>query len=145
MSSKTVKVQVTNRYGAPAEAVYDAFLDPKKASKFMFATTQGKMIKAEIDARVGGGFVFIDKRETGEAEHYGTYLELTRPKRIAFKFAVQKNSPKADPVTIEITPVGKGCQVTLTHEMPQEFAPYQDKVEQGWAGILDGLAEALWT
>ena len=137
------KVQVIRRYDAPADRVFDAFLDPTKAAKFMFATKTGQMIRAEIDAKVGGSFVFIDRRPNGDAEHYGTYLEINRPRRLAFTFAVQKDAAESDPVTIDITARGKGCEVVLVHEMDAKFVAYKDKIIEGWNGILGGLATTL--
>ncbi|MGZ3722137.1 MAG: SRPBCC family protein [Bdellovibrionales bacterium] len=140
-----VKVQATHRYNAPAERIYDTLLDPNKAKKFMFRTLTGKVVKAEIDARPGGSFVFVERRPSGDAEHYGEYVTLDRPKRVAFRFAVQKNAPESDLVTIDVTQLKQGCEVTLTHEIKAEFAHLSDRVQEGWDGILDGLGEALRT
>ena len=40
----------------------------------------GDMKRVEIDARVGGKFYFSDMRDGTEARHWGTYLELDRPR-----------------------------------------------------------------
>lgn len=138
-----VKVESTHRYGTNPEKIYDTLLDPNKAKKFMFRTITGKCVRAEIDAKIGGKFVFVEKRESGEAEHYGEYVVLNRPKRIAFRFAVQKDSPEADLVTIELKPLKQGTEVTLVHEIKAEFAHLKERVQEGWDGILDGLGEAL--
>ncbi len=47
-------VRVTRRFDASAERVFDAWLGPAKASRFLFATPAGQMVRADIDARVGG-------------------------------------------------------------------------------------------
>ena len=138
-----VKVQATHRYNVPAERIYDTLLDPNKAKKFMFRTLTGKVVKAEIDAKIGGTFLFIEKRPSGEAEHYGEYIILERPKRVAFKFAVQKNAPESDLVTVDIIQLKQGCEVTLTHEIKKEFEHLSERVQEGWDGILEGLGEAL--
>src|SRR5688572_22142987 len=117
MSAKKIKVKATHRYNASADQVFDTLMDPAKAKHFMFATPVGKMIRAEIDARVGGGFLFVDRRPEGDAAHYGKYVKLERPVAVAFEFAVQKNAAETDLVTIEIAQLNKGCEVTLTHEM----------------------------
>jgi uncharacterized protein YndB with AHSA1/START domain len=138
-----IHVKTAHKFNVTAERVYDCIMDVKKAKSFMFATPTGKMVKAEIDAKVGGGFVFVEKRPTGTAEHYGKYLTLNRPTQIAFQFAVQKDAPTGDLVTIDIKTLPQGCQVTLTHEMDAEFEHIAEKVEEGWDGILDGLGMAL--
>jgi uncharacterized protein YndB with AHSA1/START domain len=141
--SSKVKVQATHRYNVPAEKIFDTLLDPNKAKKFMFRTLTGKVVKAEIDPKEGGRFLFVERRPSGDAEHYGEYVTLERPKRLAFKFAVQKDAPEADLVTIVLTQLKQGTEVTLTHEIKAEFAHLSDRVQEGWDGILDGLGEAL--
>jgi uncharacterized protein YndB with AHSA1/START domain len=142
MSSK-IKVKAKHRFNVPAALVFDTFLDPKKAKKFMFATITGKMVVAEIDPKVGGRFTFVDRRPEGDAPHYGKYVEMAKPTRIAFEFAVQKDAPEADLVTIDILDLKQGCEVTLTHEISPDYAHLKERVQEGWDGILDGLGEAL--
>jgi uncharacterized protein YndB with AHSA1/START domain len=140
--TKTAQVRATHRYDAPPEKVFDAWLDPKVAGRFLFATPTGQMIKAEIDARVGGKFNFTDRRPgMGDVEHIGTYLEIDRPRRLVFDFAVPAYDPTKTVVTIEIAPSGSGSELTLTHD--GVFESYVTQTQQGWGMILDGLAKAL--
>ena len=50
-------IVITRRFDFPMERVFDAWLDPAKASQFLFATPTGKLVRVEIDARVGGSFL----------------------------------------------------------------------------------------
>ena len=141
-SPTTATVVVSRRFDASAERVFDAWLDPALAAKFLFATPTGQIIKVEIDPRVGGRFLIVDRRsETGEAEHFGRYVEIDRPRRLAFDFAVEKGMQDATRVTIEINPAGAGCEMTLTHE--GVWQDYADRTQSGWITILEGLAAAL--
>lgn len=142
---KKIKVQVSHRFNAPMERVFDTLMDVDKAKKFMFATLTGKMIRAEIDGKVGGSFVFIERRPTGDASHYGKYLRIDRPTHVAFEFTVQKDAPEGDLVTIDIAPLKQGCEVKLTHEVSADYAEFQERIEEGWDGILDGLGAQLRT
>ncbi|NJL23955.1 MAG: SRPBCC domain-containing protein [Calothrix sp. SM1_5_4] len=144
MSQPKVQIRSAHRFNVPAERIFDTFLDAEKAKTFMFTTLTGKMIRAEIDARVGGGFVFVERRPGGRAEHYGKFIVMERPHRLAFKFSVQEDAPDGDLVTVDIIPLAKGgCEVLLTHEVSAEFADLKESIEEGWDGILDGLGEAL--
>ncbi|WP_420124946.1 SRPBCC family protein [Longimicrobium sp.] len=138
-----VTVRVTRRFAASAERVFDAFLDPDKAGRFMFATAAGQMVRAETDPRVGGRYVFTDRRDGEDVEHFGEYLEIDRPRRLVFTFSVDRASTEADRVAIDIVPLQTGCELTLTHEMKPEWAAYADRTEQGWTGMIDGLARVL--
>jgi uncharacterized protein YndB with AHSA1/START domain len=134
-------VKVTHHFNASPERVFDAWLDPETAGKWLFATPTGQMVRVEIDARVGGRFVIVDRRNGEDVEHTGEYLEIDRPRRLVFTFGVPKYSPLFTKVTIEIEPAASGCDLTLTNEdVPAE---YLSSNEKGWTGILVGLAESL--
>jgi uncharacterized protein YndB with AHSA1/START domain len=137
-----VVLRVTRRFAASAERVFDAFLDPEKARRFLFATPTGEMVTVEIDARVGGSFHIVERRDGQNAEHYGEYLEMERPRRLVFRFAVEKGAA-GDRVSIDIVPLQAGCELTLTHELSPDWAEWADRTRQGWMGIVDGLAGVL--
>lgn len=140
----TVIARVQRSFDKSADRVFDAFLDPAKAGRFMFATPTGEMVKVEIDARVGGRFVFVDRREGEDVEHRGEYLELERPRRLVFTLGVPKYSDDVDRVVIDIVPdASGGCVLTLTHEMDAKYEGIKRQVEAGWADIVDGVATAI--
>jgi uncharacterized protein YndB with AHSA1/START domain len=134
-------VRVTHPFEASAERVFDAWLDPKTAGRWLFATPTGQMVRVEIDARVGGRFIFVDRREGEDIEHCGEYLDIDRPRRLVFAFGVPKYSPEMTHVRIEIVPREAGCQLTLTHEgvLPE----YTSRTQAGWTEILARLAAVL--
>jgi uncharacterized protein YndB with AHSA1/START domain len=136
-----MKVQVTRKFDASAERVFDAWLDPAKAGKFVFATPTGHMVNVEIDPKVGGKFRFVDRRDGEDVEHTGEYLEIERPRRLVFVFRVPKYSKETTRVTIEIHARAEGCELTLTHDgVPPDMA---SQAQGGWSMILDGLAAAV--
>jgi uncharacterized protein YndB with AHSA1/START domain len=138
---KTVTVRVTHRFIASPERVFDAWLDPAKASKFLFTTPTGQMVKVEIDPQVGGHFAIVDRRDGEDVAHTGEYLEIDRPRRLVFTFGVPKYSSLMTTVTIDIVPLESGCELTLTHEgVPPE---YEQPNISGWTRILEGLAANL--
>jgi uncharacterized protein YndB with AHSA1/START domain len=139
---ENVTLRVRHRFSASAERVYDAWLDPEKASKFFFATATGTIVRCEIDARVGGGFTLVDRRDGEDVAHTGTYLELDRPRRIVFSFSVEKYSKDVSRVTIDIAPLAQGCEVTITHDIPAKHADSAQRTSDGWARMLD-LAAAV--
>jgi uncharacterized protein YndB with AHSA1/START domain len=138
---KTVTVKVSRRFKASPERVFDAWLDPTKARLFLFATPTGEVVRADIDARVGGRFLIVDRREGEDIAHEGEYLEIARPRRLQFTFGVPKFSKDYSRVSIDIVAVDGGCELTLTHE--GVLAEYADKTPEGWNMIFDGLAGLL--
>ncbi len=137
-------VRVTHRFRASAERVFDAWLDPAMASRFLFATPTGETVRCEIDPRVGGTYVLTERRDGEDVEHTGEYLEIDRPRRLAFTFRVPKYAQTEDRVEIDIVPLESGgCELTLTHTMPGEYAEHTDRATEGWTSILQGLASVL--
>jgi uncharacterized protein YndB with AHSA1/START domain len=134
-------VQVKRRFRASPERVFDAWLDPKLACRFLFTTPTGQMVRTEIDARVGGKFVLVDRRDGEDIEHIGEYLEIDRPRRLVFTFAVPKFSAEKTIVNIDIVPVGTGCELTLTHE--KVLPEWASRTQEGWTKILGTLAAVV--
>jgi uncharacterized protein YndB with AHSA1/START domain len=146
-SENTVTVRVIRHFTASAERVFDAWLDTERAKRWLFATPQGRIVRATLDARVGGSFCFVDRRGEDDIEHWGTYIELARPRRLVFDFWAQKAGTTerlpATRVSIDIEPLEQGCRLTLTHD--GVFSDFVTRTESGWAMILEGLAKALQT
>ncbi len=135
--------KISRRFGVPAESVYDAFLELAKLRRFLYATKTGKVVRAELDARVGGKFVITDRRGDIDAEHNGTFIELARPRRIVYTFFVPGYSKSPDRVTVEIAPAAGGCEVSVTHEMLPEYAPYVQATVDAYTEHLEQLERVL--
>jgi uncharacterized protein YndB with AHSA1/START domain len=101
------------------------------------------MIRAEVDPRVGGHFVFTDRRDGEDVVHTGEYLEIDRPRRLVFTFAVSGVDGPPDLVSITIVSLPDGCELTLQHEMGAEYAEYLGRTEKGWTTILESLKTTL--
>ena len=137
------RVEVTRRFEAPAEAVFDAWLDPRMAARWLFATPDGEMVRVDIDARVGGRFEIVERRGGEEVLHTGIYEEIERPRRLAFTLRVPLYSATSERVTIAIAPTDGGSELTLAQGVPEGAAASAERIEQGWGKVLDGLAAAL--
>ena len=81
-----INVRVTRRYTAPPERVFDAWLDAEMIGKWMFgpALRDEEIVRLSLDARVGGSFSFVVRRQGEEIDHMGEYLEIDRPRRLVF-------------------------------------------------------------
>jgi uncharacterized protein YndB with AHSA1/START domain len=137
-------VSVTRDIAAPAERVFNAWLDPADAAQFLFVTPEGEIVRCDIDARVGGRFLIVDRRADGDAEHHGEFVEIDRPRRIVFHFrGPGTEEGEWSTVSIDIVPNKTGCDLTLTHEVPEKWASYAEPVRHGWTMVLDALSRKM--
>jgi uncharacterized protein YndB with AHSA1/START domain len=136
---------IKRSYSFPAERVFDAWLIPEVTRRWLFTTDDSEVIRCEIDARVGGKFEIVDKRDSGEFKgeirHIGEYLEIDRPRRLVFTFGVPQFDPRMTRVEIDIVAKDSGCELTLTHyDVPEQW---QAPTTEGWTKLLGSLARAI--
>jgi uncharacterized protein YndB with AHSA1/START domain len=138
-------VTLTRRFAATPERLFDAWLDPADVRRFLFATPGGEMVTVEIDPRVGGDALIVERRGDKEAIHRLRYEAIERPRRLVFLFkACIAGGPVADEwtrVTVEIAPEGDGARLTLIHE--GVWPDFEDKTREGWTMILASLARTM--
>lgn len=145
MTERPILVRVGRRLAAPPERVFDAWLSPAMIGRFMFGPQlrEEEIVRLSLDARVGGAFSFVVRRSGEEIDHVGRYLEIERPRRLVFTWAVAPEPDDSSRVVVEIAPLASGCELTLTHEMQPKWADFAERVEQGWSMMLGALGKAL--
>lgn len=136
-----IEVRVRQRFSVPAERVFNAWVDPATAGKWLFATAWRPMSRVKINARAGGSFRFEDRRNGDDVIQTGKYVELVRPKRLVFTLSGEKRQRSSTCVNVEIVPLEAGCELVLVHEgvLPDDSV----RTEGRWAGMLYGLAGLL--
>ena len=145
--AQTIDAKVSHRFSASPERVSDAWLDANSVREWMalpFSALGGRPVdvrRVEIDARVGGRFTFSDMRDDGEAVHWGTYLEIDRPRRLVFTWftSTEDEQENNSVVTMTIEPDGDGCVATIVHRIDARWAEYITQTEQGWSGMLSQI------
>jgi uncharacterized protein YndB with AHSA1/START domain len=145
MDAKPVAVTVKRSFAAPAERVFDAWLDPAMVGRWMFdPSLRGEeVLRIVTEPHVDGRFSFLVLRGGKQVNYIGQYLELDRPHRLVFTWAVVPDSPDpcvASRVVIDIVPRGKRCDLTLVHELRAEWAHYAPIAAENWTkelGLLD--------
>jgi uncharacterized protein YndB with AHSA1/START domain len=133
-------IRVQERYHAPPGRVFDAWLDPETARRWLFATASHPMTHVSIDARVNGSFRLADREGAETLEFTGRYREIDPPRRLVFTLRWPRR-PQMSLVTVTLAPRGIGCALELIHEhLSSDDAR---DVEDRWTGILYGLGVTL--
>ena len=153
--SSPVVIRVTHRYSASADRVFDAWITPNQASRFLFRTRTGNVMQCDITPEVGGGFTVIDRRPAADGDesvfdvvHMGKYLEITRPRRLVFDFSVLTfGSDDPTRVTVDVSPLGpQASEIVLTHEMgaTEQARMMEDASRKGWTNMLALMERELF-
>src|SRR3954471_4670261 len=115
-------VTVKRKIAAPAQEIFDAWLDPASLKEWMRpCSAREKLSDVKVDARAGGAFEIVMHVASGPVRHTGVYQIIDAPRCLVFTW----NSPHAGHndslVTVEFRPDGKATEVVVTHErLPQE-------------------------
>ncbi|GAB3764284.1 hypothetical protein GCM10028796_18970 [Ramlibacter monticola] len=152
--SSPVVVSVTHRYCAPAERVFDAWLTPWQASRFLFRSRAGIVMQCELQPEVGGAFTVVERRNAAEGDesvfnvvHSGRYVEITRPSRLVFDVGVLSFPDENTRVTVDIVAsTAQTCEVVVKHELGDSRHAFalQDSTRREWTGMLKMLERELF-
>jgi uncharacterized protein YndB with AHSA1/START domain len=122
---------------APAEVVYDAWLDVSALTEFL-CPDPAHAAHVECDPQVGGRLRIVMVYPDSASEVLGEYLELDRPRRIRFSWAPDFTFESV--VTVDLEPHGEAqTLMTITHTLlPDDLVPAYG---EGWSAIARHLAE----
>lgn len=137
---------VTQQLDASPERVFDAWIDPALLGRWMFGPgiRDEEIVRLTTDPRVGGVFSFVVRRGDAELDHMGRYLELDRPRRLAFTWAVAPAADGESRIEVDIRGSSPGSsEVTVTHHLLPDWTPHAARIEEGWGRMLGALARAL--
>jgi uncharacterized protein YndB with AHSA1/START domain len=138
MTDLTLTVKRTIK--ASPEAVYVAWLDPATITRFMAGGADQRVTEAHTDPRIGGTFRIVMTSDKDIA-HQGVYRDLVPHSLIRFTWE-SPYSPADSEVTIRLSPVTDGTEITLTQvKFLSEGA--RDGHQGGWTRILERLATTL--
>jgi uncharacterized protein YndB with AHSA1/START domain len=129
---------VSREIAAPAETLFDAWLDPAAVSAWLRPSVISET-RAEIDPRVGGGFRIVMVRDEAEQLHSGRYLEIDRPRRLVFSWTSAATGHRDSIVTVTFRE-RDGSTLVEIHQvgLPDEEARAGHR--EGWSDALRELA-----
>jgi uncharacterized protein YndB with AHSA1/START domain len=127
---------ITRQIAASPQDVFDAWTDGESMRTWM-RPGDGTDARVTLDVRVGGKYRIDMIGGNGRVyEHTGEYLVVDRPRTLKFTWISEGTEQRRSTITIDLRPVGKQTELTLTHEgLPNAKATSEHR--QGWTEILE--------
>lgn len=137
MKMNFTDITVNRSIPAPAEKIYDVWIDPKSPG--------GPWHGAErviFNPVVDGLYYLAIKHEGRTWPHYGRFTKLERARVVEFTWMSEGTKGAESVVTVTLQQRGDQTDVTLRHSgVPDDELGHQHK--EGWTWILNALADAL--
>ena len=134
---------------APPERVFTALTDPKQLMRWWRGEDTCKPKLWEMDARVGGRWRFETADPNGEIivngisdfKANGEILEYDPPRVLAYTWIANWHDQPGRTTLVrwELTPVGKGTRVKVTHSGLAEEPVARKDYSGGWPGVVEFL------
>ena len=143
----TRRLVMTRRFNASPERVFDAWVKPEIAGKWLFhGGPDAERATHILPARVDAQWTVLSTRAGVTYKAHGFYLEVDRPRRLVFTFGMpEMEAHTYDRVIVEFADDGAGgCIMTFTQEglSEEQKAP----LEHGWGLMFDlGLKSLVET
>ncbi len=128
---------VRREIGAPAEELFDAWLDPQSLA--LWFKPDGHATRAEIDPRVGGTLRFVMGSDESSCIASGTYREIDRPHRLVFTWSSPDTRFRDSLVTVTFRPSSSSTTIVEIHQVGLPDAESRASHFAGWADVLREL------
>ena len=141
MSAKILDpVEISRVIFAPPEMVFDAWVKPELIHKWLFVGPTSEIISVELDLKIQGKFSILELEKSSNEyiDHYGRYIEIDRPRKLAFTLSVPKHFPGETKVAVEIKATGEGSELKLI-----QIGVSKDVTEEIWKKMFDQLSLTL--
>jgi uncharacterized protein YndB with AHSA1/START domain len=130
-------VTVRREIAAPAETLFDAWLDAESLSTWLRPGVVSET-RAETDPREGGDFRIVMVRDRSDILHQGTYREINRPSRLVFTWSSPSTGHRDSVVTVTFEPLESGSTMVEIHQVGLPDEESRAGHTEGWS---DALAE----
>jgi uncharacterized protein YndB with AHSA1/START domain len=132
-----IDITVSRTIPAPAEKVFDVWMDPKSPGGPWFGAE-----RLILNPVVDGLFYWAVKHEGRTWPHYGRFVRIDPPTLIEHTWMSEGTRGAESVVTITLTARGDETEFTLRHSgVPDDEMGHRHK--EGWTWVLAALADAL--
>ena len=132
---KTIALTVTRTIDASPAEVFDVWLDSRSPGSPWFGVA-----RAIVQPVADGLFYHVVHFEGHDWAHYGRFVTLDRPRRIAHTWVSEATRGLESLVELSFEATGEQTLVTLRHSnVPDDEMGRRH--EQGWGFVLGAIAE----
>jgi uncharacterized protein YndB with AHSA1/START domain len=132
---KLTDVTVTRAIPAPAENVFDVWIDPKSPGGPWFGAE-----RVILNPVVDGLFYLAVQHEGRTWPHYGRFVRIERPHLVEYTWVSEGTQGVESLVAVTFEPRGDRTEVTLRHTgVPDDEMGRRH--QEGWTWVLSKLAE----
>lgn len=139
MLTPATLIRVSHCFEFSAQTLYDSWLDPASAARWLFSTLDFRLPEVTMDVRIGGKFQITQ----GKLQLQGQFHLLERPHQLLFSLSNGRSQPEADFIRLQFSPHPFGCELTVTHQLPLLEPSRQQQLIEHWTNILMRLAAEL--
>lgn len=143
-------LELTHRFEAPREKVFEAWTNPKVLKRWWAAAPTWDTPLAEVDAQEGGRYRLSMRTDEGDVHTVrGEFKEVQPPERLAYTWEWEEGPESAMAgsegtlVVVEFHEDGDGTLVKLTHS---GFSSEEIKGMHvhGWQAVLENLERRVF-
>jgi uncharacterized protein YndB with AHSA1/START domain len=128
------------RIKASPATLFRAWTNEEALSRW-FTPGGSRLVKAELDVRIGGRFFIKSIGANGEDNGVGgEYLEVVPDRKLVFSWAWQSTPARVSQVTLTFKPDGNETILTLLHEKFFDETALAGHT-RGWNETLDRLVQ----
>ena len=147
-SDSELMLVMTRVFEAPAERVFDAWLDPAQIGKWIGPRTVRPEVTG-LEAKKGGRYRITMHGPDGTGPTVGgIYRDIARPERLVFTWMWETGHPmgmagQETLITLTFRALGRTkTEMTLRHEFLQSLET-RDSHRHGWEASFEKLGEML--
>lgn len=142
----SVLIQVRHLFRQSPSRVFDHWLAEHQAGRWMFATPQGRMHHLDLELTANDQFRVKEQLNGRVWIHTGEYHQIQKPHLLLFSCTTCGTQPgygEPDMVQLQFQPHPLGCELVLSHQTSQQWAPFRRQLIEGWTHIFAGLMAEL--
>ena len=106
------ELQLTYRFAASAEHVFDSWLNPEVLKHWIFIGETNKITKVTLDVTEGGKFSIVEENKGKVIDHFGKYIHIKRPESLSFSLEVPDHFEGISSVEVSVQAQGPGCTLS---------------------------------